>query len=159
MADMQWQEEQPRGPRPLSADLESCVAGLVNAVDKGIAAEVAPYDFTSLEFSLLRTCMETGECTATYLAQLLPVDPARISRVVTRLVDRGMLVRRRLRSDRRVVMLSLSDEGTEVASRILRRVHEYGDQLTTGISEEDMRIFADVTSQILANHAAMQRPR
>ena len=150
---------QPRGSRPRSTDLEACVAGLVNAVDKGIAAEVTPYDFTSLEFSLLRTCMETGECTATYLAQLLPVDPARISRTVTRLVDRGMLVRRRLWSDRRVVMLRLSEDGNEVTSRVLRRVHEYGDQLTAGISEEELHVFADVTSRILANHVGIQRPR
>ena len=141
------------------ANLEACVAGLVNAVDKGIAAEVVPHDFTSLEFSLLRVCMDTSGCTATHLAQLLSMDQARISRAVTRLVDRGLLVRRRLRSDRRVVMLRLSDEGAEVTERILRRVQRYGERISDGITEDQMRVFIGVTSAILANHAAMQRPR
>lgn len=138
------------------ADLEECVAGLVNAVDKGMATEVAPYGLTPLEYSLLRHCLEE-ECTATHLAQVLPVDGSRVSRLVTGLVDKGLVRRRRLRSDRRVVMLRLSDEGRELTLRIMERMRGYDAMLTEGIDDEDLRVFASVSSRIVANHAAMQR--
>ena len=141
-----WTEDLP-------ADLEACVAGLVNAVDKGMAKEVAPYGLTPMEFSLLRICLEK-ECTATQMAQVLPVDGARISRIVTGLVDKGLLRRRRLRDDRRIVMLRLSDEGRDLTSLVLQNMKRYDAMLTEGIGEEEMRVFMSVTARIIANHAA-----
>lgn len=156
MAKLQ-QEDQPVGhAEDPPADLEECVAGLVNAVDKGMAREVAPYGLTPLEYSLLRHCLEE-ECTATHLAQVLPVDGSRVSRLVTGLVDKGLVRRRRLRSDRRVVMLRLSDEGRELTLQIMQRMQGYDAMLTEGIDEAEMRVFVSVSARIIANHAAMQQ--
>ena len=142
---------------PPPADLEECVAGLVNAVDKGMASEVAPYGLTPLEFSLLRHCLEE-ECTATHLARVLPVDGSRVSRLVTGLVDKGLVRRRRLRRDRRIVMLRLSEEGRELTTDIVEKMKIYDAILTEGIDEEEMRVFMSVSSRIIANHAALQGP-
>ena len=156
MANLQ-QEDHPVGhTEDPPADLEECVAGLVNAVDKGMAREVAPYGLTPLEYSLLRHCLEE-ECTATHLAQVLPVDGSRVSRLVTGLVDKGLVRRRRLRSDRRVVMLRLSDEGRELTLQIMQRMQGYDAMLTEGIDEGEMRVFVSVSARIIANHAAMQQ--
>ena len=138
----------------LALDLEAYVAGLVNAVEKGMAAEVTPHGLSPLEFSLLRYCMD-GERTATQLAQVLPVDGSRVSRLVTGLVDKGMLRRRRLRSDRRGVMLRLSDEGSELTSRIVENMRGYVATLTADIRAEDLSVFASVSSRIIANYDAM----
>lgn len=138
-------------------DLEMYVSRLAYAIDRGMASEVAPYDLSPLDASLLGICFEKGEeCTATQLAELVPVDPARISRVVTKLVDMGLLRRRRLRSDRRVVMLRLTDKGDELTSEVLQHTEQYNARLTKGISQRDMRIFKSVASRIVANHAAMR---
>ena len=140
-----------------STDLEPCVASLINAIEKGMQREVAPHAVTPLEFQLLRTCQESGkEVTATHLARFLPVDPARISRLVTSLVDKGMLRRRRLREDRRIIMLRLSDEGKALTLKISRNMATYSDKLTKGIDGHEMQIFASVASRIAANYAAMQ---
>ena len=136
-------------------DLEAYVGGLVNAVEKGMAAEVTPHGLSPLEFSLLRYCMD-GERTATQLAQVLPVDGSRVSRLVTGLVDKGMLRRRRLRSDRRVVMLRLSDEGRELTSRIIENMRGFDAMLMKGIDAEELSVFASVSERIIANHTAMQ---
>ena len=141
--------------QPPSADLQKFVAGLVRVVDMGMAEEVEPYDLTPLEFNLLQFCLERGECTATQMAQVLPVDPARISRIVNKVVEQGLLRRRRLRSDRRVVMLTLTDEGNELALNISERVRAYNDRITRGISQRDMRTFESVTQRIIDNHASM----
>ena len=154
----QQDDRDPRAGSP-PADLDACVSGLVNAVEKGMAQEVTPYGLVPVEFNLLRICLEMGkETTATQLALLLPVDASRISRIVTGLVDRGLLRRRRLRQDRRVVMLRLSDEGRELTSQVMERMKSYDAQLTEGVGEDEMRAFASVTARIVANHAAMQQP-
>ncbi len=129
---------------------------LETAVFKGMAEEVEPYDLTHVEFSLLRACMKRQECTATELARLLPVDASRISRIVNTLVNLGLLRRRRLRSDRRTVMLNLTDEGRDLTIRLHERMQEYYVKLVEGISAEDLRILESATSTILSNYAAIR---
>ncbi len=155
MTDTKPRSRRRRAEIP-NADLQTCVNHLVNVVDKGAASEAAPYDLIPLEFSLLRACMEKGECTATQLAEVLPVDASRISRVVNRMVDMGLLRRRRLRSDRRIVMLTLTPRGNDLTLRIHQRVQVYDAKLIDGVSEREMRSFVATTFKILANYNAMK---
>lgn len=132
------------------------MAGLANAVERGLARELAPYNLTPMEFNLLRFCLiEKGEeITATQLAQMLPVDASRVSRIVTAVVDRGLLVRRRLPEDRRVVMLHLSPEGRDLTLRATGSMDAFVARLMTGVDEHDVEVFVSVFSQMIANHAA-----
>ena len=159
MTDAQQQSQRSLDHRTedLSTNLGTFIADLFNALDKAIAREVTPHGITGLEYSLLWHCLE-GERTATQLAQVLPVDGSRISRVVTVLVDKGLLRRRRLRTDRRIVMLRLTEEGMELTSGIAQNMQRYYAMLTEGVGDEEMRVFASVASTIIANHAAMQWP-
>ena len=98
-----------RGPTPPS-DLGTCVTGLVNAVARGMAQIVAPHGLSHIDFALLRLFLGADEWTTTQLAETLPLAPSSISRSVTKLVNKGLVQRRRLLSDRRVVMLTLTDD-------------------------------------------------
>ena len=60
----------------------------------------------------------------------MPTDPSRISRMVTKLVDMGLLRRRRLRNDRRIVMLRLTPEGNELTSQLVEQAQLYYAALT-----------------------------
>ena len=134
------------------------MAGLANAVERGLARELAPYQLSPTEFNLLRFCLgEPGheEITATQLTQMLPVDASRVSRIVTALADRGLLIRRRLREDRRVVMLHLSEEGRDLTLGAMADVDAFVAGLLSGISEGDIRVFVSVFSRMIANHAAL----
>ncbi len=146
----------PGADKP-SVNLGECVAGLINAVDKGMADEVAPYNLIPLEFGILRICLQRGECTATQLAEVLPTDASRISRMVTRLVNIGLLRRRRLRNDRRVVMLRLTEKGNELTFQVDQRVKTYDAKLVEGISDEEMQVFASITFRIISNYATLRR--
>ena len=142
-----------------SNGLGTCVAGLVNAVAKGMAELVAPHGLIPLEFALLRVLLEKEECTTTQLAQVLPVKAPRISHVVTKLVDRGLMSRRRLRNDRRVVMLALTEEGRALTLELHRRLQAHDARLTVGVREEEMAAFASTTSKIMANHAVLAQSK
>ena len=151
-------DENPETRRSAS-NLIRCVASLVNAVDKGLSDEVSPYGLIPSEFNLLRTCAENGPCTATQLAEVLPVDASRISRMVTRLVNLGLLRRQRLRSDRRVVLLHLTDKGSDLTSSVDERVQLHVGRLLKSVSEDEMRAFMMLTEKITANYEDLKEDR
>ena len=149
------QQDSPNFSDP-QADMGRLVASLAYFLDRGLAQQMSPYDLLPLDVQLLVICREMGECTATQLATLLPVDAARISRLVNTLVEKDVLRRRRLRSDRRVVMLSLSAPGEDLTAEVAQRIQDYYSRVTEGISEEDMRVFTDAALKIIANYRAME---
>ena len=152
-------QEQPQsGPNPgleLQPDLGRFVASLAQAVERGITREMSSHELLPLDVHLLLICREMGECTATQLVGLLPVDAARISRLVNGLVDRGLMLRRRPRSDRRVVILRLSPEGEELTSEVSWRMEGLYAGLTQGLSEGELRAFAAAAMRIIANYEAI----
>ena len=142
-----------------SADLGTCVAGLVNAVAGGMAQIVAPYGLAHVDFALLRLFLGVGEWTITQLAQALPLAPSGISRSVTKLVDMGLIQRRRLLNDRRVVILTLTEEGISLTQDLHQRVQAFDVSLCEGVGEEEMTVFASVSSRVMANYEALQQSR
>ena len=130
--------------------LSAYIADLSNTLDKAITQEVVHCGITGLEYRILWYCLGE-ERTATWLSQILLVDGFRITRVVTGLVDGGLLGRRRLRADRRIVMLRLTEEGLELTTQIFQNMQRRYAMFTTGIGEEEIRTFASVASMIIAN--------
>ena len=49
-------------------------------------------------------------------------------------------------------MLSLTEEGVEMTSRILEVINQNNTRLMEGIDEDEIRVFASVVSKIVANH-------
>ena len=155
MTYLDSQDDSDRRTENPSAYLGIDIFNIFNALDKALVERASPHGITNSEYALLWHCLE-GERTATQLAQALPMDGSRISRVVTDLVDKGLLRRRRTREDRRIVMLSLTNKGLELASQIFQNMQRYYAMLTEDISEEEMRTFVSVKSRILAKYASME---
>ena len=147
------------GSRSASTDLGTCVAGLVDAVTRGTTRIVTPHGLTHIDFALLRLFLAAEEWTTTQLAQALPPTPPVISRSVTKLVGMGLIKRRRLRRDRRVVILTLTPTGLALTQDLQQRVQEYDSTLSEGVSDEEMEVFASVSLQVMANHAGMGQSR
>ena len=139
-------------------DLGAYVTDLGIAVTRGISDVLAPHGLFPVDFSLLRACLRFGsECTATQLAEVVPTDPSRISRIVTKLVDLGLLSRRRLPDDRRMVMLRLTDEGSELTSRLYEHTQAYYAALMEGIAAEDLRGFESTAAKVMENYRRLER--
>ena len=138
----------------LPNDLGHCVTAVVNAVDKVIDEEVEPFGISSLEFAMLRMCLETGGTTARDLTALLPVDASRISRTVEMLVNKGFISRRRSSEDRRIVRLELTEEGIDVTADLIRRVEDRNAVLVAGVTLKEINGFFATSQKIIANFAA-----
>ena len=155
-AQMNSPDYSHRGMEEPSVDLGKYVTELIKVVTKGVEDELANHDIIPIEFSVLRLCLERTECTATELAEELPIDASRASRLVNRLVEKDLLVRRRLTEDRRVVMLRLSERGDELARYLLEQLWGYYARLTENIDEDDLQRFASIASVIMANYEAIR---
>ena len=151
------QEQFPNDPSAGSqSDIGRLVSNLAYDIDRGIAQEMAPHGLLPMEVHLLMICREMGECSATQLVQLLPVDAARVSRLVNTLVEKGLMRRRRLRNDRRVVMLRLSEAGEALTPEITQRLGELYARLTDGLSEQEVAAFSGAVLKIIANYEASE---
>ena len=53
-------------------------------------------------------------------------------------------------------MLRLSEEGVALTTEIRQRMKAYEAKLMEHISADDMQVFADVASKLVANHDAMK---
>ena len=134
-------------------DLSTCSISLVKAVSKGVEEIVAPFELSTLHFAVLRRFLHREKWTSTELLKLIPVGAPRMSRIVAKLVERRLLRRRRLRNDRRVVILALTQEGTSLTNDMDLRMREYEASLTAGVTEEELAVFFRVTQRILLNDA------
>ena len=153
-------ETEPEGPpetrgRTPASELGECVIQLVNALARGTAQIAADRELSHIDYSVLRLFLEVDEWTTTQLARVVPIAPSSISRTVTKLVYRGLMQRRRLLSDRRVVILSLTDEGTAVTRELHGRVQAYEARLCRGVGEQEIAVLMSVTSTVMSNYAAV----
>ena len=141
---------------PTADDLGKCVSGLVNAVARGMEEQLAPWGLSALEFSILGVCLSARTTTVTELASVIPVDSGRISRIINKFYNKGLIERERLKSDRRVVKLQLSEEGLRLVPRLAKLVEDYNKMLLTGVTAEDLTRFVNVSQVIIGNHARHQ---
>ena len=138
-------------------DLEGWVGGLAHAVARGIERHTAAHGLTVTEFTLLRVLVEKQERTSSQLAQAMPIDRARLDRVVANLVDRGLLRRRDRTADPRAMLLGLTQRGRYLAWKLHLLVQGEASKLLEGVSEEEVATLSSVVSRIVANGTALEQ--
>lgn len=149
------QGEQGRECTPCAKEqihnLEQNAKALLDAVSKGVDRVITVHGLTRLDFALIRLFLSEHEWTTTDLARVLPVEVSAISRMVKKLVSRGLLFRRRSRRDRRIVFLKLTEAGAALGIELQSSMQAYEESLTVGIGKEELDTFVAVIRKILAN--------
>ena len=129
---------------------------LANSVSGFMKGELAPHGLNNLDFTLIRLFLIDQEWTASELAEILPMDVPAISRVVSKLVEKGILERRRPREDRRIVLLKLTNGGVDLGLELHEKMHSYEGKLIEGVPEEEVEGLRSTIRKILHNHDALE---
>ncbi len=79
--------------------------------------------FARYEVLQLLSFTRSGQLPMTRLGSLLQVHPTSVTSAVTRLVDQGLVERRRSADDGRVVLAVLTDAGRQAAARATARLN------------------------------------
>ena len=92
--------------------------------------------------------LEIGQATMSELSRWLKISRGVATRTVDRLVEKGMVERRRDGADRRVVLVSLSKEGTYFAEKMISVHLEKMDEVFESVGKEKRESFLELLSQV-----------
>ena len=102
-------------------------------VDRRLAETLEPYGISPGEYRLLLILLERGPMTAAEIVPQIILEQSLVSRTVQRLYEKGLLSRRRSRTDRRNVTLRATEAGPELAGKLEQPLRELDEELTRGI--------------------------
>lgn len=100
---------------------------------------------------LLMRLAEQGELSQTDLSKLLGIDASTTTKTVQRLEHAGVVTRRAAPTDRRSVIVSLTDSGRELADRIATVWGELEEVTTAGLSVDDKRVALRLLERLEGN--------
>ena len=83
------------------------------------------------------------------LADLLIITPAGVTHLINPLEDRGYIKRLQDRKDRRIVLIGLTDKGTQVAEALIAEVQEQLIGLVNHLGEEDSKMLVHLMSRAI----------
>ena len=85
---------------------------------------------------------------ATHLARLSLIEQSRLTRVIEKMVDRGLVTRQGDEADRRRVRVWLTDEGRGVAAGMVAQARTHEAKLLDVLGEEDGRKLKSLLKRI-----------
>ena len=145
--------DQPRG-RSVEVQvprLERDVMALVNVLFIGIEKRTSPFALNVVEFTVFAACCTNEPVTISGLAQQVPIDAGRISRIVSKLEDRQLVRKARPKEDRRIVRVMMTEEGRAMALQLMGRVGEHYADIVKGVSEEELTGLLAFINKMTAN--------
>ncbi len=90
----------------------------------GEIREVLQDDLTMEQYQIMAYIVTRGNVTSTELSESFDVGKSSITAIITRLADRGILERTRDEGDRRVVYLSLTEQGIDNYKKAQTKIME-----------------------------------
>ena len=135
----------------IQRELGYLVGTLASAMRTGLDRELASFNISSAQWAILDACHGGEADTLTSLSRVIPIDSASISRHVDRLVQRGLVQRRRSTRDRRRVRLSLTDAGNRLVPELALRAQANNTKFLAGIDEPEQEAVLRTIRRMLEN--------
>ncbi|MCM3127574.1 MarR family winged helix-turn-helix transcriptional regulator [Paenibacillus provencensis] len=101
-------------------------------------AKILDNELTSSQYFILRTLAREGPQTSTYFAGSLDVTMPAITNLSNKLVRKGYIERRSSESDRRKIVLHITEQGMAFEQQMLDRYKELTNGLWSDFSEEEL---------------------
>ena len=117
---------------------------MAGAVLRSLKTSLAPFKISELQFIILDMCYRKEANTVSSIAWLAHYGPSTVSRHVERLRSRGLLQTRRRRRDRRVVELSLTDEGRMLREQLVQVAIEADRKISRHLKAGDYEILLNI---------------
>lgn len=98
-------------------------------------------ELTNDQHYILRYISQTKECTSSELADAFEVNKSAITAIINRMADRGLIERTRDQNDRRVVYLTLSEEGNTLYQSCQEKIEQLVRSIITQFDEAEISQF------------------
>ena len=139
---------------------EQSIGYLMNKLISSILAQadarLAQYKLTYVQWLPLYKLLTCERSTLASLSRDLSVDPAALTRSISRLEAKGLVRRDRSTQDRRVVHLSLTEEGRSVAAHVPGVLADVLNGHLAGFEHEEWQQLLQMLTRMLLNGDAMK---
>ncbi len=128
-------------PDAASFGLDEDIAHLIRRAHQRASATfmsvLATHNLTPAQYFALTRLREKGEVSQNLLGRMSAMDPATIQGVVKRLGDRGLVVRVPDPTDRRRMILSLTDQGLAMIDGLRSGIDELSSKIVAPLSDSE----------------------
>lgn len=135
-------------------DLNKCInfisANTVKKISESFERWLSD-DLTRIQWIALYFISTTERLSQRDLSKLMQINDSSALRLVDRLERDGLVLRQRNPKDRRVVALVLSEKGKKLSEKVMPIGSLFSDQMTKGISDEELEIFQRVQQKMHDN--------
>jgi DNA-binding MarR family transcriptional regulator len=121
---------------------------LSNLVSNAFAEKLAAQDISVAQWVVLRTLYDKRHVTLNEAAHEIGVDKSSLSRMVERLVQKGLLIRAE-GSDRRSIGLTLTPAAMKLVPQLAKLADENDEQFFRGLSPRQRKEFLSTIKQLL----------
>jgi len=91
------------------------------------------------------------------VAEFLQVPMSTATGIVDKLIEKGLVIRDYSAEDRRIVMISLSEEGASIYNMLNDRLFQYGKALLSNFSAEEKEQFVSLMQRASVATSKMER--
>ncbi len=135
-------------PSDLEDHLGYWLRCLSNFVSGSFESKLSDHDISVAQWVVLRTIFENSGVTLNQAAQLVGVDKSSLSRMVERLVQRG-LINRAEGNDRRSVGLTLTATGKKLVPQLAKLADENDYAFFKSLNEKQRKDFLTTIQKLL----------
>jgi len=137
-------------------DLDDYIPYLINRVGFALVANftadpLSGHDLSIAMWRVLAALSANGEQRQVDLAGMTAIDVSTLSRLVTRLVRRGLVTRTRSKANNREVLVELSPKGRGLVETLIPVARELEAAAIGGVAKEDLAVVKRSLRRIYAN--------
>ena len=122
-------------------------------------AQLSIHDLTYAQWLPLFKISRCEQTTVASLARDLETDPAAMTRALDRLEAKGLVLRERSTTDRRVVQLALTPEGDKVAAQVPPVLADVLNGHLSDFTHDEWQLLLRLLRRMLANGEALRQQR
>ncbi|MTK10750.1 MAG: MarR family transcriptional regulator [Clostridiaceae bacterium] len=136
-------------------DLDTCIAFITNNAAKKISDEfndrLSELGITRVQWIALYYLGKHKSISQIELADQMDIKPSTTARLIDRMERDGFVKRERDINDRRTVNLMITDKGREFREKLFPVGEKMSEDVSKGISEEEIEIFKNVLKKMVDN--------
>ena len=133
-------------------ELDACFDAFRRAMMSRIAPPSTDVELSPQDGRAVITLADRGPLTMTDFSEALGVPLSTATRMIERLIYKGLAVRSRIEDDRRVVRVELSESGRNLNQHFLQQRTEMGRRMLSALTHGEREIFLELMTKITRPH-------
>ncbi|MEO2075992.1 MAG: MarR family transcriptional regulator [Bacillus sp. (in: firmicutes)] len=118
------------------------------AIHEKIKAEMAQYKLTITEFSVLEVLYLKGKQPIQQIGHCILISSGSMTYVIDKLEERGLLCRNACPEDRRMIHITLTDQGTALMKEIMPKHQDLVHQMFEALPSEEAETLVQLLKKI-----------